>query len=66
MPTTRFASTNIKTTALPPNSEASASPVESAQEMRTKAFQARKQRDMPSDLSPKHKVMIQFIEHLLT
>jgi hypothetical protein len=65
MPTTRFALTAVKTATLPSSSEEGASSNKSTQELRTKAFQARKQRDMPSDLAPKHKVMIQFIENLI-
>jgi hypothetical protein len=65
MPTTRFASTAVKTTTLPLGLENSALVTESTQELRTKAFQARKQRDIPSDLAPKHRIMIQFIENII-
>ncbi|KAK4513468.1 uncharacterized protein ATC70_005469 [Mucor velutinosus] len=61
MPTTRFASStgNTDSTALNGNITA-----ESIQEQRQKSFNGRKKREVPSDLSPKQKIMIQFINHI--
>ncbi|KAL9559787.1 hypothetical protein MBANPS3_000262 [Mucor bainieri] len=61
MPTTRFASSTGNTDSPASNGGSTA---ESIQEQRQKSFNGRKKREAPNDLSPKQKIMIQFIDHI--
>lgn len=61
MPTTRFASSTGNTDSPALNGNTTA---ESIQEQRQKSFNGRKKREVPNDLTPKQKIMIQFIDHI--